>query len=471
LGEIYDYEERLRRCRRIIAGFGANGETALRFLDHLGSLGLTIARISKYACHIPAILRLVNFNLAEATRSDVERVVAAINMNRNWREWTKHDKKLILRKLIQYAKYGSCSRETPMPPEVAWVKLNVKGKDSRVNSCSLLTPEEFMSILNAAENIRDKAMLHVLFEGALRPGELLGMTVGSVEFREDYCLITVNGKTGFKRIPLVASYRLLLDWLEQHPNRSVLNAPLWCSLASNHVGERLSYKHFRSTVKRLSRKAGLAKDVWPYLFRHTTLTALAKVFTEARLEQFAGWTHGSKMSARYVHFSARDLEEAVLELYGKRERSNGVMLINLLKCPRCGLENSLGTVRCRGCGFILDRRLADEVRGREEEAKKREEEDRKIEELEKRTEELQRQLQQVSSLLVSLLSGRQVSQQQPSPAQQSSPADPQEPFSGQPQRRPSGGGSTNPAPGAYWHDSGAQVQVTAIPNQGYLFSH
>jgi hypothetical protein len=122
----------------------------------------------------------------------------------------------------------------------------------------------------------------------------------------------------------------------------------------------------------------------------------------------------------------------VLELYGKRERSNGVMLINLLKCPRCGLENSLGTVRCRGCGFILDRRLADEVRGREEEAKKREE-DRKIEELEKRTEELQRQLQQVSSLLVSLLSGRQVSQQQPSPAQQSSPADPQEPFSGQPQ--------------------------------------
>jgi len=81
----------------------------------LDSLGLTTARISKYACHIPAIP--VNFNLAEATRSDIKRVVAAINMNRNWREWTKHDKKLILRKLIQYAKYGS--RETPMPPEVA----------------------------------------------------------------------------------------------------------------------------------------------------------------------------------------------------------------------------------------------------------------------------------------------------------------------------------------------------------------
>ncbi|MBS7640084.1 hypothetical protein KEJ12_00325 [Candidatus Bathyarchaeota archaeon] len=39
--EIYDYEERLERYRRIIARFGHNGEIALRFLDHLASLGLS----------------------------------------------------------------------------------------------------------------------------------------------------------------------------------------------------------------------------------------------------------------------------------------------------------------------------------------------------------------------------------------------------------------------------------------------
>jgi len=32
--EIYNYDERLERYRRIIAGFGRNGEVALRFLDH-----------------------------------------------------------------------------------------------------------------------------------------------------------------------------------------------------------------------------------------------------------------------------------------------------------------------------------------------------------------------------------------------------------------------------------------------------
>jgi site-specific recombinase XerD len=54
-----------------------------------------------------------------------------------------------------------------------------------------------------ADNSRDRTMLHVLFEAALRPGELLGMSVGSVEFKRDYCIITVKGKTKLKRILLV----------------------------------------------------------------------------------------------------------------------------------------------------------------------------------------------------------------------------------------------------------------------------
>ncbi|RLE62393.1 MAG: hypothetical protein DRJ47_10775 [Thermoprotei archaeon] len=47
----------------------------------------------------------------------MERIVAWIN-GQPWREWTKHDYKLALRKFIQYAKHGSCNRETPIPEEV-----------------------------------------------------------------------------------------------------------------------------------------------------------------------------------------------------------------------------------------------------------------------------------------------------------------------------------------------------------------
>ncbi|MEM3722752.1 MAG: tyrosine-type recombinase/integrase, partial [Candidatus Bathyarchaeia archaeon] len=366
---IYDYEERLQRYRRVIASFGVNGEVALRFLDHLFSLNLSVARVSKIASHIPALLRLIHFDLKDAARSDVERVVAAINSNRRWSAWTKHDKKLILRKLVQYAKYGSCDRSTPIPPEVSWIRLKVKDDESRVTPEKLLTPEDFEALVKAADNRRDKAMLYVLFEGALRPGELLSMSVGSVKFKEvenesgkcSYCVISVRGKTGLKVVPLVVSYRPLIEWLDDHPRRTDPDAPLWCSLAPNHKGERLSYRHFRLIIKYTAKKAGLRKEVWPYLFRHSTLTALAKVFTEARLEQFAGWVHGSKMSARYVHLSARDLENAILELHGLARPRHGIDVLQLAACPRCGCKNAPSLVRCSFCGFVLDRELAAKI--------------------------------------------------------------------------------------------------------------
>jgi ribosomal protein S18 acetylase RimI-like enzyme len=50
----------------------------------------------------------------------------------------------------------------------------------------LMTLEEIKAMINSAENDRDRTLVSVLFEGALRPGELLSMTVGSVEFKDSY---------------------------------------------------------------------------------------------------------------------------------------------------------------------------------------------------------------------------------------------------------------------------------------------
>jgi len=152
-----------------IAGFGRNGEIALRFLDHLASLGLSIARLSKVASHIPALLRAIDFDLEGATRRDVERVVAWIN-RQPYREWTRRDKKLVLRKLIQYAMVGRCDKDAPMPPEVSWIKLNIKERNGRVTPEALLEDKDVKAMVEAADNPRDRAMIHVLFEGAFRVG-------------------------------------------------------------------------------------------------------------------------------------------------------------------------------------------------------------------------------------------------------------------------------------------------------------
>jgi integrase/recombinase XerD len=356
---VHDYEQSLKRSKRTLQGL-RNGEVSLRFLDHMSALGLSTARVAKYGTKLVVLLRVIDKDLKDVSREDVERVVAWIN-GQPHKEWTKHDSKLVLRKIVQYAKQGNCAKGTPLPSEVSWISLVVKEKDFRAKPENLLTQDDVASMVRAAANTRDRALVYVLFEAALRPGELLTMVVGGVEFKEEYCLISVNGKTGIKRIPLVVSFKPLLEWLRDHPCMDNRNAPLWCSLSSNCVGERLSYQHFRLRIKRLAEKAGLKKDIWPYLYRHSTLTAMAKVFTEAKLEQFAGWTYGSKMTRRYVHFSARDLEDAVLELHGLKQTQKGEGLSKFVECPRCKNKNPFGNVRCDFCGFILDRRLAEEM--------------------------------------------------------------------------------------------------------------
>jgi len=297
--DIHGYSRRLESARRRLSLL-KHSRLLLDFIDHLSALGLSKGRVAKYANHLCAIFRRQPFDPLNATRKDIEAVIAWIN-SQPYKTSTKDDLRLVVRKLVQYAKYGSCARGTPIPPEVAWFSVKSRGsKDSRVKPESLLTIEEIKAMMAAAENERDRALVSVLFEAALRPGELLGMTVGSVEFRDEYCLISVNGKTGVKRIPLVASYRPLLDWLQKHPRRSDLKAPLWASIGNNSKGGRVSYHYLRKLLKRLAEKAGVKKEVWPYLFRHTALTNLAKVFTEAKLELYAGWVQGSKMTRRYV---------------------------------------------------------------------------------------------------------------------------------------------------------------------------
>lgn len=357
--DLYDSKRRLEAARNRLSKLPC-GDVLLAFLEHLKALGLSDKRVLKYADSLSTLFRNVPFNPAGASRRDVERVVAWINAQ-SYKNWTKHDLKLALRKLVQYARLGSCAEKTPIPAEVDWIPMKVDERDCRVKPESLLTVDDIKALMMRAENRRDRALVAVFFEAALRPAELLGMKVGSVEFKENYCIITVNGKTGVKRIPIVASHRPLLEWLEEHPRKDDIEAPLWASLSNNAKGNRVSYYYLRKLLQRLAKKAGLKKEVWPYLLRHSCLTSLAKIFTESKLKLYAGWVMESRMVKRYVHFSARDLEEAVLELHGLKEANSTSHIFKLNDCPRCGQKNPPDNVRCSFCGYIMDKNLATEM--------------------------------------------------------------------------------------------------------------
>jgi len=63
------------------------------------------------------------------------------------------------------------------------------------------------------------------------------------------------------------------------------------------------------------------------------------------------------MTSVYVHLSGRDVDRAILKLYGMEmdEESNGELL-KPRKCLRCGETNVATNQLCKRCFFPLDQR-------------------------------------------------------------------------------------------------------------------
>ena len=120
-------------------------------------------------------------------------------------------------------------------------------------------------------------------------------------------------------------------------------------------------------LKEVARKAGINKAVNPHRFRHSRATHLANKLTEAQMCEFFGWVQGSDMPSTYVHLSGRDVDNAILRIYGKVSREEVEEELKTKVCLRCGKENSPEAEFCCRCGLPLDERVAMEMERRERE--------------------------------------------------------------------------------------------------------
>jgi integrase len=217
----------------------------------------------------------------------------------------------------------------------------------------ILVPDDIKKLVSVAKNQRNKAMVWVLFDAGLRASELLMMNYNDVSFdKDDYCWISVTGKTGPRDVLLVPSTIHLRRWLEQHPTKE-RNSPLWCNIASNSKNERLSYRHLAKNLFKLKEKAKLDKPINPHWFRHSSCTLYAQNLTEAQMCEKYGWIQGSKMPRTYVLMSGKHTKEAILRMYGKSTREDNKKLVDIIKCIRCNHINPPEVDYCEKCHFAL----------------------------------------------------------------------------------------------------------------------
>ena len=337
-----------------------NAALIARFARDSLAKGLAPSNVLKYVSQLKPIARILEKPFPLATKQDIIDLIGKIetmDYTKSTRATMKTNLKLFYRWLRGTEEY---------PDEVRWI-VSKKPRNS-IAPGDLLTAEEVERMIGAAVNLRDKALISVLYESACRPQEILPLRLKQVQFDEYGVMLTVDGKIGVQRtLRLIASTALLSAWLNVHPRKSDPDAPLFPNFYRKNPYQLLQYSSFKVIIKAAAKKAGIQRRIFPYLFRHSRLTELTRMgFTGFQFNLYAGWSLDSKMGSTYIHLQSKDVDDAILRLNGVVKDRPSDPNFKAVVCPRCRSNNSPGTKLCLACGHALDLKTVYEIEGRKE---------------------------------------------------------------------------------------------------------
>jgi site-specific recombinase XerD len=232
----------------------------------------------------------------------------------------------------------------------------------------MLTEEEIKAMVEKADNSRDRAIISVFYESALRCSEFLNLTIKDVSFDEFGGKIQVrDGKTGDRVVRIVNSTPYLKQWLNEHPDPNP-ESFVWVNI-SPYTRRKRFHKVMTSgglatLLKRFACLCEIRKKIHPHLYRHSRLTILANFLTESQLKLFAGWTASSKMCEKYVHLSGRDVDRAMLKAHGiiKEDEEKVSETFKPVVCSFCSTKNPPENRFCFNCFYPLSEKDVDDLK-------------------------------------------------------------------------------------------------------------
>lgn len=196
----------------------------------------------------------------------------------------------------------------------------------------VLTAMEMQALFEAAESARDKAILELMYGAGLRVSELVGLSIGDINFNQSY--LKCFGKGSKERIvPIgqpaktaVENYLAEQKAAQSKPvssgrgrprkapqttkRNAAMNRNRKEPLFKDEKGERLSRLVVWQIIKRLSGRAKLTKSISPHTLRHSFATHLLENGADLRaVQELLG--HANLVTTQlYTHVSRAHLKSA-----------------------------------------------------------------------------------------------------------------------------------------------------------------
>lgn len=176
-----------------------------------------------------------------------------------------------------------------------------------------LTIEEMFKLLDSLPletplQIRNKAMMELLYATGLRISELLGLTLHDIIVNDK--VILVRGKGSKQRyVPVLDNVLdMVLSYIAQ-VRPVLIKFKKNDYLFLNNAGNKMSRMGFWKILQQSVLKAGLKKDITPHTFRHSFATHLLEAGVNLRIVQTLLGHSSLNTTQIYTHVDTKYLVE------------------------------------------------------------------------------------------------------------------------------------------------------------------
>lgn len=152
------------------------------------------------------------------------------------------------------------------------ITLDLKAPKIEKKVPFILTMEETTLLLEQPQNdtpkeLRDKAMLELLYATGIRVSELISLKMEDLNLHMEY--ITCRDSNKERMIPFGQLAKKALNLYLSNGREALLNREYSSYLFTNCSGHVMSRQGFWKLIKAYGRKAGIHKEITPHTLRHS----------------------------------------------------------------------------------------------------------------------------------------------------------------------------------------------------------
>ena len=184
----------------------------------------------------------------------------------------------------------------------------------------VLTVNEIEALIDAldlskVENIRNKAMIEVMYGSGLRVSELVGLRLSN--YFPDVAFLKITGKGNKERLVPIGSsaikhLEIYKDTVRNHLEIKKGNEDFICL---NRRGTKLSRVMVFMLIKDLALKIGLQKNISPHTFRHSFATHLIEGGADLRAVQEMLGHESITTTEIYTHLYRDFLKQTIQQFH------------------------------------------------------------------------------------------------------------------------------------------------------------